>query len=53
MLFGCAMENRAKHDFQCLAAVEIVLLYSFSHVLFVQKFQRKYEMKSKETPKSL
>jgi len=44
------MENRIENDFQCLAALEIVLLYSFSHVWFVQKFHGKYEMNNKETP---
>ena len=52
-LFGFAMENRAENDFQCLAAAKIVLLYSFSHVWFVQKFHRKYEIKNKETLTSL
>ena len=47
------MEDRVENDFHCLATTEIVLLYSFFHVWFVQKFHGKYEMKSKETPASL
>ena len=46
-VFGCAMENRAENDFQCLAIAEIVLSYSFYHVWFVQKIHGKYEMNSK------
>ena len=39
-VFGCAMENRIENDFQCLADAEIILLYSFSNVWFVQKISK-------------
>ena len=46
-MFSCTMENKVENNFQYLAVVEIVLLYSFSHVWFVQKIHGKYEMNSK------